>query len=101
LTWRMESKLKNRIFITMLAAALVCTLIYVRVRINMYHLSYNINSNMKIEKELMEENRKLRIESASLRAPSRVGKIAQEKLNLKLDGKGRTVLIDKNEAENK
>jgi cell division protein FtsL len=88
-----ESLLPCKTNLCLIVLALVLTLAYVRLRINVYHLSYRINSNMKILAELKDKNKKLKIESASMRAPSRIGSIAQEKLKMRLDNNGKAILV--------
>jgi len=84
----------RRINVLLTIAALIAALLYVRVRTNMYNLSYRMNSNIELEKEFEEKNRKLKVEAASLKAPVRIGKIAGEKMGLKLGGSNKTIAVD-------
>jgi cell division protein FtsL len=81
--------------------ALLLTLAYVRVRLNMYSLSYKINENLKKEGRLLDNSRKLRIEAASLKAPSRIENIAAKKIGLRLNVKNKTFLIKKDDTYEK
>lgn len=89
---------RNHVLVT---AAIVMTMLYVGIRTNVYHLSYRISSNLKKEKELLERNKKLKIEGASLKSPSRIGRIASRKFKLKLDSGGKVILINKNDSQAK
>jgi len=81
--------------------ALLLTLSYVRLRTNVFRLSYDINSNMRIENDFLEKNRKLKVEVASLRAPSRIERVASQKLSLKLDGSSKSILLKDYDTKNK
>ncbi len=81
--------------------AMAVTLLYVRVRINMYNLSYSINENLKKESQLTENHRQLKIEVASLKSPSRIEFVANKKLHLKLDSGSKTILLKDNDTGKK
>jgi len=83
----------RKVNIGLFVAVLALTLLYVRLRINVYHLSYNLDSNMKAFHELAEKNKKLKVEVASLRSPARLGQLAGEKLNMSLNNNGKAIMV--------
>ena len=97
----MPSRLITKKNLILVGGALAVTLGYVSIRINIYNLSYSINSNLKLERELTERNRKLKIEVASLKTPGRIETLAKEKLKLRLDRNGRTVMMQSYDTKDK
>ncbi len=61
---------------------MVAALLYVWVRISITNVDYRIAREMHRREVLMEENRKLKIEIATLKSPSRIEAIARAKLGM-------------------
>lgn len=67
----------------MLAAPVVVAgLFYVWTRVVTVRLGYQISEASEVHHRLLEENRGLRIESAALKAPARLEKLARERYGL-------------------
>lgn len=94
----MSAKLPRYSVMILLLLSLVITLAYVQVRISVYDLSYRITDNLKTQRDQNEKNRQLKLEVASLKAPSRIENFAIKKLGMKLDS-GSKVILMKNEDE--
>jgi len=58
------------------------SLFYVWSRIQVIQLGYEISSALKVERALTEENKKLRVEIATLKSYARIEKLAVEELRM-------------------
>jgi len=58
------------------------SLFYVWSRIQVIQLGYEISNALKVERTLTEENKKLRLEIATLKSYARIEKIAVEELRM-------------------
>ncbi len=63
-------------------SVLVCFFVFLWVRIYVLEIGYRISSAHEANSELLQKNRRLRIERASLRAPSRIEDIAKNRLGM-------------------
>lgn len=79
--------------IILLAIFVPGVLFYIWVHFQMVSLSYDIARTQKQKRELMEINKKLRIQLASLKSPERIERIALTKLGLKPPAKGQLEII--------
>lgn len=79
--------------IILLAIFVPGVLFYIWVHFQMVSLSYDIARAQKQKRELMEINKKLRIQLASLKSPERIERIALTKLGLKPPEKGQLEII--------
>ncbi|HSO71701.1 MAG TPA: cell division protein FtsL [Thermodesulfobacteriota bacterium] len=68
-------------------------LFYVWLHVQMVGLSYEISKAQKQKKELVEINKKLRIQWASLRAPDRIEQIALNQLGLRSPERGQIEIL--------
>lgn len=93
-------KINTKQRLVALGLVLVFTLVYVHIRVKMYHQSFTVNSNLKLKDELFDKNKKLKIEVASLASPARIERLA-EKLNLKMNAKSRVQIAKYHDAEGK
>jgi len=66
---------------------------YVWLQVQMVGLSYEISSAQKQKKELVEINKKLRIQWASLRSPDRIERIALNQLGLRPPERGQIEIL--------
>ena len=69
-------------FLAVAAVTLSCTLCYVWTRHQVTTWGYKISEAANRQNTLMQTNRELRLETASLRSPRRVEKIARKELGL-------------------
>ncbi len=77
-----------------LAFVLVIGLIfYVWLQVQMVGLSYEISKAQNQRKELVETNKKLRIQWASLRSPDRIEQIALNQLGLRPPERGQIEIL--------
>jgi len=58
-------------------------LLFVSSRLWVVNLGYRISRTLEEQRELIEVNRKLRIERATLMAPERIDSLAREKLDMR------------------
>jgi cell division protein FtsL len=58
------------------------SLFYVWSRIQVIQLGYEISNALKVERTLTEENKKLRVEIATLKSYARIEKVAVEELRM-------------------
>ncbi len=58
------------------------SLFYVWSRIQVIQLGYEISNALKVERALREENKKLRLEIATLKSYARIEKVAVEELRM-------------------
>ncbi len=57
-------------------------LVYVWSHLRMTDLEYKVAAEMNRKEQLLEEQRKLKVEVATLKAPNRIESIAKEKLQM-------------------
>jgi len=75
---------RNLIFVALVVALafIGCSLFYVWSHQQVISLGYEISQAAREEQELLQENKKLRLELAALKAPSRIEKMASRELGL-------------------
>lgn len=66
--------------------------IFVWIRICVLNTGYKISESIKTQEKYLQENRKLKIERASLASPSRIEKVAKNKLGM-INPKNNQVVI--------
>jgi cell division protein FtsL len=69
-------------FIFLLLFLIGGSLFYVWSRIQVIQLGYEISNALKVERTLTEENKKLRLEIATLKSYARIEKVAVEELRM-------------------
>lgn len=86
---------KPRLIPLMLFVALVfgISLFFVWSRIQVFQFEYAISSLESELREGRQENRKLRLEAASLRNPSRIERLARNKLGLRLPDPAQIITV--------
>ncbi|HOF04971.1 MAG TPA: cell division protein FtsL [Syntrophales bacterium] len=77
------------------AALLLMTVLlgYVASHLQMTKLEYQIAEEMSRKEKLLEEQKKLKLEIATLKAPQRIAAIAAEKLQMRPPDKDQIILI--------
>jgi cell division protein FtsL len=81
---------------TLILALLVLVavaLVYVWSHLHNTQLKYRIAEEMTVRENLTEENRRLKMEIATLKSPQRIESIAREKLRLQYPEREQVVLI--------
>ncbi len=68
--------------VTMGVILMMSFFMFVWTRICVLNTGYQISEAIKIQENYLQENRKLKIERASLTAPSRIEKVAKNKLGM-------------------
>jgi len=69
------------------------SLVYVWSRIEVIQVGYEISNALKTGRGLVEENKRLRVEAATLKSYSRIEKIAIEELGMMKPGSGQVIVI--------
>lgn len=69
----------------------VLSIFYIWSRIQIVEYGYSINDLTLKQEKLIEENKKLKVEVATLKSPERIEKIAQEKLGMQTPTTGQMV----------
>ena len=69
------------------------SLFYVWSRIQVIRLGYDISSALKEEKALIEVNKRLRLEIATLKSYARIEKLAAEELGMSKPKPGQVIVI--------
>lgn len=77
-----KAKFLFRILFLVAFMAILC-LFYIWSRVQIVQYGYDINSLKSRQHQLMEANKKLRLEVATLKSPPRVEKFAVEKLGMR------------------
>ncbi|MDI6777058.1 MAG: cell division protein FtsL [Syntrophales bacterium] len=79
------------IFVTVIFMTLV--LVYVWSHIQMTELEYQVAEEMSVKEQLLEEQRKLKVECATLKSPQRIEAIAKNKLQMSYPEREQVVLL--------
>ena len=81
---RVFGEKQKNLFYTLALVLLVVSLLvlFVWSRLEVINLGYRISQVDKTQKELLRVNRELKLETSSLKSPSRLEKIGRENLNL-------------------
>ncbi len=80
-------------FLLTLLVLVAVALVYVWSHLHNTQLKYQIAEEMTVRDNLMEENRRLKMEIATLKSPQRVESIARDKLKLQYPEREQVVLI--------
>lgn len=70
--------------IFVLAFAAILSLVYIWTRVQIVEFGYQINDLNRHSQQLTEENKRLKVEVATLSSPKRLQKLATEKIGMKL-----------------
>lgn len=86
-------KLKYSVFLFVAFVLMVVAITYVWSHIQMTRLEYHIAEEMATRDQLLEEQRKLKLEYATLKAPQRIEAIAKSSLNLSYPDRDQVIMI--------
>ena len=86
---------RNRIFVVLAVALVVigCSLFYVWSHHQIISLGYETSEAAREEQALLQENKRLRLELASLKAPGRIERMAQHELGLVAPQKEQLIIV--------
>jgi cell division protein FtsL len=86
---------RNQIFVVLAVALVVigCCLFYVWFQHQIISLGYETSEAAREEQALLQENKRLRLELASLKAPGRIERMAQHELGLVPPQKEQLIIV--------
>jgi cell division protein FtsL len=90
---RETAGLRVSTFILSLLVLVAVALVYVWSHLHNTQLKYQIAEEMTVRDSLIEENRRLKVEIATLKSPQRIESIARDKLKLQYPEREQVVLI--------
>ena len=90
---RAGAGLRVSTFLLSLLVLVAVALVYVWSHLYNTQLKYQIAEEMTVRDNLMEENRRLKVEIATLKSPQRIESIARDKLKLQYPEREQVVLI--------
>ena len=90
---RETTGLRVSTFILSLLVLVAVALVYVWSHLHNTQLKYQIAEEMTVRDSLIEENRRLKVEIATLKSPQRIESIARDKLKLQYPEREQVVLI--------
>jgi cell division protein FtsL len=80
--------------IAFLALGLVCVaLLHVWLRLQVVHMGYVLATTSKLQNQLEQENRELKVELATLTSPDRLEVMSRRRLGLKPPEKGQVIVL--------
>jgi cell division protein FtsL len=80
-------------FILVAFALMTVALIYVWSHIHMTELEYRVAREMSIKERLLDDQRKLKIEQATLKSPQRIEAIATGKLGMSYPERDQVIIL--------
>lgn len=86
-----ELKYSPFIFVTLVLMAVA--LVYVWSHIRMTELEYMVAEEVSIKENLLEEQRKLNVEIATLKSPQRIESIAKDKLQMSYPARDQVIIL--------
>jgi|GEM_PF-256650 len=89
-TERRKSKLLVHV-IALIFLAFFCSLFYIWSRIQMVNVGYEINRELHLKERLLEENKRLTLETATLKSPVRLEALAKREYGMDLPLKSQIV----------
>jgi cell division protein FtsL len=80
-------------YLLVVATLVFFALLFVWSRLEVIQMGYALSQSNQVYENLVKENQCLRVEVASLKSPSRIEKLAKEKLGLINPTQGKIILI--------
>jgi cell division protein FtsL len=68
-------------------------LLHVWLRLQVVHMGYVLSTTSKLQNQLEQENRELRLELATLTSPDRLEAMARQRLGLVSPDKGQIIIL--------
>jgi len=88
-----QARKTSFLMVTMGVILMLSFFMFVWTRICVLNTGYRISDAIKTQKKYLQENRKLKIERASLTAPSRIEKVAKTKLGMVTPKNNQVVIL--------
>ncbi len=93
---KVSAELKYAPFIFVTLVLMAVALVYVWSHIRMTELEYMVAEEMGIKEKVLEEQRKLKVEIATLKSPQRLEAFAREKLQMTYPARDQVIMLYKN-----
>lgn len=87
------TQLKSSVFLFVASVLMSVAIIYVWSHVQMTKLEYQVAEEMTRKTQLLEEQRKLKLEHATLKSPQRLEVIAKKSLNMSYPEKDQIIVI--------
>jgi cell division protein FtsL len=91
---KVSAELKYSPFIFVTLVLMAVALVYVWSHIRMTELEYMVAEEMSIKENLLEEQRKLNVEIATLKSPQRIEAIAKNKLQMSYPAREQVIILN-------
>ena len=91
-----QIRYSNFIFVTLVLMAVA--LFYVWSHIHMTELEYMVAAEMSMKEKLVEEQRKLKVEIATLKSPQRLEAIAKEQLQMTYPTRDQVIILNNDDT---
>ena len=88
-----SSGVKYSTFIIVAFALMAVTLFYVWSHIQMTELEYQVAREISIKEKLLDDQRKLKVEQATLKSPQRIEAIAKGKLGMTYPDRDQIIIL--------
>ena len=85
--------IKYSTFIIVAIIFMFVALVYVGLHIRMTELEYNVAAQLSEKEKKLEEQKKLRLELATLRAPQKIESIARKKLQMSYPESNQVIVL--------
>jgi cell division protein FtsL len=86
-------QLKYSVFLFVAFVMMVVAITYVWSHVQMTKLEYQVAEEMTLKEQMLEEQRKLKLEYATLKSPQRIEAIAKSSLNLSYPEGDQVIII--------
>jgi cell division protein FtsL len=93
-----SSGVKYPTFIVVAIVLMFVALIYVGSHIHMTELEYKVTAELSTHEQMLEEQKKLKLEYAMLKSPQRIEGIATNRLQMSYPGRDQVIVL-KNSGE--
>ncbi|HBH87076.1 MAG TPA: cell division protein FtsL [Syntrophaceae bacterium] len=90
---KVSAELKYSPFIIVTLVLMAVALVYVWSHIRMTELEYMVAEEMSIKENLLEAQRKLKVEIATLKSPQRIEAIAKDKLHMSYPTRDQVIIL--------
>jgi cell division protein FtsL len=93
-----KPRLKYSVFLFVAFVLMVVAITYVWSHVQMTKLEYQVADEMTTKEQLLEEQRKLKLELATLKSPQRIEAVVKRSLNLSYPDKDQVIVIRESEV---
>ena len=90
---RRRQRRQNLLVFTLALGLVGGLLLHVWLRLQVVHMGYALSSTAKLQSQLEQENRELKVELATLTSPERVEAMARLRLGLAQPEKGQVIVL--------